>query len=161
MKKSFKSNYLDFDNRLTPEYFKSVASAMENDGVEFLEVNFDAGYNNVSIEEFSFREETKEEKDKRLQEEKIAKTKEYLDKEKEKRKLILKSQKLGIKVSSDPLMTNYKNIYWVVKGTEIDNFVAPYNGYIWYDEVGQLGTNFVYTTALAAVKALNNYAEQL
>jgi hypothetical protein len=52
---------------ITPEHLRSVADQMEDDGIEHIEFDFDAGYNTVDITECSTRLETDEEHQKRAE----------------------------------------------------------------------------------------------
>jgi hypothetical protein len=162
-KKLIRTNYLDIDNvYITPEYLRSAADAMDRDGVEHITFEFDAGYSNVSVTEYSQRLETDEECQERLKNEQENSRKKLLADAKEKQKLIIAARKLGLAVSSNvnPILSSYDHVYWVPKGTLIEDWVVDKDGYIWYDEVGLLGVQKVYNTAKKANDALESYVAQ-
>lgn len=58
--------------------------------------------------------------------------------------------------------TKYPHIYIVLKGVKItEDFIANKSGYVWLDEVEQLGVNFVYDTIEECKKELDAYSEWL
>jgi hypothetical protein len=143
---------------ITPEHLRSVADQMEDDGIEHIEFDFDAGYNSVDITEFSTRLETDEEHQKRLekdkQDEAKQKQKKAIADAKKKRRTIIEARKMGLTVSSvDPIRSDYDHVYWVPKGTLIEDWVVDKDGYVWYDECGLLGVQKVYGTAKKANEA--------
>jgi len=151
---------------ITPEHLRSVADQMEDDGIEHIEFDFDAGYNLVEITEYSTRLETDKEHQKRLEKDKKDKAeqkqKKAIANAKKKQKTIIEARKIGLTVSNiDPIMSDYDRVYWVPKGTLIENWVADKDGYVWYDKRGRLGDKKVYGTAKKANQALGEYANGL
>ena len=58
------------------------------------------------------------------------------------------------------ILSKYDNVYWVPKGTLIEDWVVDKDGYIWYDETGLLGVQKVYSTAKKASESLERYVKQ-
>lgn len=146
---------------ITSDFLRSVADQMEEDGIKHIELLFDAGYNNVDIQEYSYREETKEEKRIRLKKEKELVEKNEYAQAKKKQRMIVEARKMGLTVSNvDPIKSNYDRVYWVPKGTLIEDWVVDKDGYVWYDEVCLLGERKTYGTAKKANEALAKYMEE-
>ncbi len=155
-----RTGYLNLDN-ITSEDLRTVADNMDRDGIGSIEFNFDAGQNNVTVTEYSWRLETDEEYEERLEEEQKNNREKLIADGKEKQKLIIAARKLGLVVSNvNPILSSYDNVYWVPKGTLIEDWVVDKDGYIWYDEAGLLGVQKVYGTAKKANDALESYAAQ-
>ena len=58
--------------------------------------------------------------------------------------------------------SKYAHVFFVEKGEEIDvDFFAPDDGYVWYDEVEQLGSRIIYDSASDAKYELDKYADYL
>ena len=149
-KKRIKSNYLDLDY-ITPESLRAIASSMEKDGILCIHFDFDAGYNNVDITEYSTRLETNEEYNKRLKEEEDAKKEKERITSTKKKKTIIEARKLGLHISNvDPIPSNYDRVFWVMKDTIIENWTVPKDGYIWFDKNKKLGEQNIYDSAKKA-----------
>lgn len=146
---------------ITPEHLRNVADQMEDDGIEYIEFDFDSGYNNCEITEYSTRLETDEEYQKRIKKEKENNHKKAIANAKKKQKIIIEARKMGLTVSNvDPIPSNYDHVSWVPKGTLIENWVVDKDGYVWYDECGLLGAEKVYGTAKKANEALGEYVKR-
>ena len=156
-KKLVQTNYLDIDNvYITPEYLRSAADAMDRDGVEHITFEFDAGYNNVSVTEYSHRLETDKEYQERLKNEQENSRKKLVALAYERKKLIIAARKLGLVATNvNPVLSSYDNVYWVAKGMLIDEWVVDKDGYVWYNENGLLGERKVYGTARKANESLS------
>ena len=58
--------------------------------------------------------------------------------------------------------TLYPHIYRVLRGVKVtDDFIANKSGYVQFDEIEQLGVNFVYDTIEECKKELDAYSEWL
>jgi len=153
-KKLIQTNYLNL-GCITSEGLRAVADAMDSDGIEFIEFNFDSCYSNLSVTEYSWRLETDKEYKERLKNEQANSRQKLIADAEEKKKLIIAARKLGFVVSNlKPILSSYDNVYWVAKGTLIDDWVVDKDGYIWYDEAGLLGVQKVYSTAKKANQQL-------
>lgn len=151
-----RTGYLNLYN-ITSEDLRTVADNMDRDGIGSIEFNFDAGQNSVTVTEYSWRLETDEEYEERLNNNR----EKLIADGKEKQKLIIAARKLGLVVSNvKPILSSYDNVYWVPKGTVIEDWVVDKDGYIWYDEAGLLGVQKVYDTAKKANVALESYVAQ-
>lgn len=158
-KKIIRTDYLHLDY-ITSEDLRTVADAMDRDGIESIEFNFDAGYHNVSVTEYSWRLETDEEYQERLKNEQENSRKKLIADAKEKQKLIIAARKLGLVVSNvEPILSSYDNVYWVPKGTLIENWVVDKDGYVWYHQNGLLGEQKVYGTSRKANESLSRNAK--
>jgi len=147
-----KSYYMDLYN-ITSEGLRNIADAMDRDGIKSMEFNIDAGY----ITEYSWRLETDEEHQERLKKEQMDSRKKLIADAKEKQKLIIAARKLGLVVSNvEPILSSYDNVYWVPKGTLIENWVVDKDGYVWYKESELLGEQKIYGTAKKANQAKIN-----
>lgn len=98
-----KQSYLfDTDCSYTPERLRQIADEMDEQGILYLELEADAGYNNVDFICKAYRMETPEELDKRYEKEINAYEKERKKaaekKAKRKSELIKEAKKLGLKV---------------------------------------------------------------
>jgi len=154
-----KTNMLDL-YCITPEHLRNVADQMEDDGISCIEFDFDGGYNNVEITEYSTRQETDQEYEARLKKEKADKKKKEYANSTKKKKIIIEARKMGLHVANvDPIPSNYDHVYWAAKGTIIEDWEVDKDGYVWYDEVGLLGAQKVYGTAKKANQALGQYAK--
>ena len=150
---------MDLDN-ITSEGLRNIADAMDRDGIKSIEFNFDADYCNVTVTEYSWRLETDEEHQERLKKEQMDSRKKLIADAKEKQKLIIAARKLGLVVSNvEPILSSYDNVYWVPKGTLIENWVVNKDGYVWYNENGLLGEQKVYGTARKANESLSRNAK--
>lgn len=151
-----KSHYMDLDN-ITSEGLRNIADAMDRDGIKSIEFNFDPDYGNVTVTEYSWRLETDEEHQERLKKEQMDSRKKLIADAKEKQKLIIAARKLGLVVSNvKPILSSYDNVYWVPKGTLIENWVVDKDGYVWYKESELLGEQKIYGTAKKANQAKIN-----
>ena len=145
---------------ITPDHLRNVADLMESDGIEYIEFDFDAGYNNVDITEYSTRQETDQEYEARLKKEKAYKKEKEYAQAKKKQKMIIEARKMGLTVANvDPIPSNYEHVYWVPKGIVIEDWVVDKDGYVWYDEAGLLGAQKVYGTAKKANEGLEQYVK--
>lgn len=154
-----KSYYMDLYN-ITSTGLRNIADAMDRDGIKSIEFNFDADYGNVTVTEYSWRLETDEEHQERLKKEQMDSRKKLIADAKEKQKLIIAARKLGLVVSNvEPILSSYDNVYWVPKGTLIENWVVNKDGYVWYNENGLLGEQKVYGTARKANESLSRNAK--
>lgn len=146
---------------ITSKDLRTVADNMDRDGIDCIKFDFDADPNNVTVTEYSWRLETDEEYKERLKEEQKNNREKLIADSKEKQKLIMAARKLGLSVSNvKPILSSYDNVYWVPKGTVIEDWVVDKDGYIWYDEAGLLGVQKVYGTAKKANGALESYVAQ-
>lgn len=55
--------------------------------------------------------------------------------------------------------TQYPHVYSVTAGETVEGWVAPCEGYIWFDEAGLLGCREVYPTAESAQADLKGYVD--
>ena len=161
-----KSEYLIYNlDHMTPEDLEVVAAKMRQGGINHIEINI-SGYDGY-CEEYSFREETEQEKARREKEENDLKLKREKNASKKRIDLIKQAKELGMSISlKQPIQSNYDNVYWVQKGMDLSNsmdgeFIVPKDGYIWYDESSLLGDKKIYTTAKKANEALSRYAKEL
>jgi len=97
-----KSYHLSNYESYSPEDFESLAEYMRSNNIDYIEIEADAGYNNVDFRAFEIREETDLEAEvrynKELKEYEKYKVKQESEKRKRKEKLIKEAKKLGLKI---------------------------------------------------------------
>ena len=164
MKININTDYLKsyLDSSISSQDLRIIADKMDEDNIESICIDIDSGYYNISIEEVGYRKETPEEKAKRLAKENKEKEKVIYAQAKKKQRMIIEARKMGLTISDvDPIKSNYDHVYWVPKGTAIEDWVVDKDGYVWYDDAGLLGQREVYGTAKKANEALGKYIMML
>jgi len=161
-----KTNFFDSWGRdVSPEDLEDIAKDMREKGILYLSIDVEGhdGY----LREIGFRPETEKEKAERLKLEKATRLKNAKRQASEKISLIKKAKAMGLKVIDQmPIQSNYDHVYWVQKGMDLSSsmdgeFIVPKDGYIWYDEIEQLGDKIVYTTAKKANEVLSKYVKEV
>lgn len=90
------TKYLDLESGITSKMLREIADDLDQNEINKIYFNFDAGYNNVDINCFETRLETEEEFNKRIKIEKEQEDKNLKNKEKQKLALIQKAKKIGL-----------------------------------------------------------------
>jgi hypothetical protein len=58
--------------------------------------------------------------------------------------------------------TNYGNIYWIPKGFEFHpNLFSEKDGYIWYNEIEEYGSEKIHNTPEEANEELQKYCDEI